>query len=177
MRWLVRYLVLIVLLSIAVWQDVRSYSVSNKLLLVTWMASLGCQIFYFGVKGILGWCLGSAIPMVLMFGLVLLQMFGAADAKLFSVIGSLFGIEFVLKNMAYALIAGTVLSIIQIFRYGNLKIRLHFLAKYITESITEGKVNSYYEKERDGRRCVIPFALAIGAGTILQTIVFPKFIM
>ena len=119
-----------------------------------------------GVKGILIWFFGAALPIVLFWMLFRYKMLGAGDIKLFSVIGGMYGLPVIINTMILAFLAGGVLSVIRLLQTGGFKNRLQYLAGFISSQCKETKMIRYYQCERDGRMPVIHFTIAILIGFI-----------
>lgn len=149
-------------MSAAVYEDIRSYTISNRLILTGWISGFLLQVMEKGIQGIGYWCLGSIIPIIITYVLFYFKMLGAGDIKLLSVIGGMCGIGFLKSVLPASLFVGAVLSLMQMFRWKQLKIRFLYFFKYVTEMIETKQYAPYYESERDGTKCVIRYSIAVG---------------
>ena len=155
-------MLLTIIVSVAVYEDIRSYTISNRLILLGWIAGFLVQIWTNGIWGIVYWCLGGIIPIMVTYILFYFKMFGAGDIKLLSVIGGMCGIGFLKSVLFVSLFVGAVLSLVQMLRWKQLQIRFLYFFKYIMEVIETKQYIPYYEPKRDGTRCVIRYSIAIG---------------
>ena len=154
------------LLLAAVWNDCISYKVRNSIILMGLAAGLIFRIEECGLKGIVLWFFGAAVPVVLLWILFRYKMLGAGDIKLFSVIGGMYEPPVIINTMILAFLAGGVLSVIRLLQTGGFKNRLQYLAGFISNQCKEKKIIHYYQCERDGRIPVIHFTVAILIGFI-----------
>jgi len=165
---LIKLLVLLVILSLAVWSDIRTYRIRN------WLTALGLatgMLFQYQENGMYGlaiWGTGVLLPVVVFGILFALKMFGAGDVKLFSVVGAFLGSGSLWKIILLALLIGGVMSAGHMMVHDMTRDRLQYLANYISAYLKTGKVQPYYDKVRDGRKPVIHFSIAIFLGTWVQ---------
>lgn len=181
---------LVCLLLLAVRMDLRSYKISNHLILIGIITGFLFDVYEYGQAGISLWLPGILLPVILLFPLFIIKALGAGDIKLFSVIGSFYGAAYVLKSIAAAFILGAVMSLIYLIKYKMVFYRFRHLFNYIRTSITNvtnhyttmdtpGKVTdkypipeSYYNRDRDGSQGVIHFSIAV-TGAVLLQIIYP----
>lgn len=154
------------LLCIAVYEDLRSYRISNRIIYTGWIGGLLFQVGRHGFHGILSWGIGSMVPIILLFILFLFKVAGAGDIKLFSIIGGMFGSKFVLSVMVAAFCLGAVLSVIQMLYFGIFLSRFQYFIQYLRKALSEKRILRYYHPERDGRDCVIHFSAAVLAAFV-----------
>jgi len=91
---------LVCLLLLAVRMDLRSYKISNHLILIGIITGFLFDVYEYGQAGISLWLPGILLPVILLFPLFIIKALGAGDIKLFSVIGSFYGAAYVLKSIA-----------------------------------------------------------------------------
>lgn len=127
---------LVCLLLLAVILDLRSYKISNHLILTGIVTGILFDIYEYGQAGICLGLPGILLPVILLFPLFLIKALGAGDIKLFSVIGSFYGAAYVLKSIAAACILGAVMSLIYLIKYKMVFYRFRHLFNYIRTSIT-----------------------------------------
>ncbi len=116
--------------------DLRSYKISNHLILTGIITGILFDFYEYGQAGISSWLPGILLPVILLFPLFLIKVLGAGDIKLFSVIGSFYGAAYVLKSIAAAFILGAVMSLIYLLKYKMVFSRFRHLFNYIRRSIT-----------------------------------------
>lgn len=118
-----------------------------------------------GIYGLYPWFLGIIIPFTLCYLFFHYRMLGAADSKLFSVIGSFFGITNLLRIMFVSLCVGAVISIVKMLYCHNMKQRFLRLFGYIATSIEHRKCEPYCDWEEEDKDGFIPFTIAISLAT------------
>lgn len=170
----VKDFITIILLTAATIQDIRSYKVKNLYIILGYFAGL---LFYLEEKGYLSieksisWILGMAVPILILWVLYRYKVIGAGDIKLFSVIGGLYGFQFIIIHMILALFLGAALSIIHFIRYKDIWYRLSYFMSYFSGQYSLKKFllhpNPYYNKEVEGHKALIPYTVAITAGFLL----------
>ena len=133
---------LVCLLLLAVIMDLRSYKISNHLILTGIITGILFDVYEYGRTGIRLWLPGILLPVILLFPLFIIKVLGAGDIKLFSVIGSFYGTSYVLKSIAAAFILGAVMSLIYLIKYRLVFYRFRHLFNYIRTSITN--FTNYY---------------------------------
>jgi prepilin peptidase CpaA len=169
---------LVCLLLLAVILDLKSYKISNYLILTGVFSGIFFQYYECGWAGISLCFLGIIVPILLLFPLFIIKALGAGDIKLFSVIGSYMGIFYVFKSIAAAFIIGAVISLIYLLRYGQVFRRFHYLFCYIQtvisnftdQGINREAIKPYYDRKRDGYKGIIHFSIPILGAVILQVI-------
>lgn len=169
---------LVCLLLLAVIMDLKSYKISNYLILTGVFTGFIFHLFEHGRAGISLCFFGMIVPIVILFPLFIIKALGAGDIKLFSVIGSYMGIIYVFKSIAAAFIIGAVMSLIYLIRYRQVFYRFHSLFCYIQTVIsnftgqekTREGIKPYYDRKRDGNKGVIHFSIPILGAVLLQVI-------
>lgn len=161
---------LAVIVSAAIYEDIKSYAIPNPLILTGWISGFLLQMMANGIQGIGYWCLGSIIPIIITYVLFYFKMLGAGDIKLLSVIGGMCGIGFLKSVLFISLFVGAVLSLMQMLRWKQLQIRFLYFFKYVTEMIETKQYVPYYEMKRDGTKCVIRYSIAIGVAVCICVI-------
>ena len=139
----------------------------NDIIVIGIIAGLTFRISEYGVRGIIVWFHGAAVPVILLWMLFRYRMLGAGDIKLFSVIGGMYGLPVIINTMILAFMAGGVLSVIRLLQTGGFMNRLQYLAGFISSQCRERNYISYYQCERDGRTPVIHFTIAILVGFLM----------
>jgi len=130
MKWL-PFIVLVALLLSAVWHDVRSRRIPNRLVLVGMAlagvlqlvlpAGAGLFIEPFGSIGILWSAAGFGLGLALLLPMYALRALGAGDVKLLAMIGAFVGPRAVCGIAVTALVAGGVLAVAVALHQGTLK--------------------------------------------------------
>lgn len=156
------------ILAAAVWLDVRTLRINNRLITAGLIAGLVFQVLEYSFYGMFLWAVGCMVPAAILFLLFAVRALGAGDIKLFSVIGGFYGCFMTLRIIALAFFIGAVISMIHMFTLGISKERFLYFIHYLKTSLKERKLSSYYVRERDGRNCVIHFSPAIAAAFVVH---------
>lgn len=169
---------LVFLIFLAMIKDLQSYKIGNSLILIGIILGLFFQLYETGWTGIIIWFGGVMLPILILAPLFLFKVFGAGDIKLFSVVGSFFGIHFVIKSIVFAFLIGGFLSIIHLVKYKQVFYRFHHLIEYIQnlsqinsltlEGIKNFKIIPYYDVKKEGYDGVIHFSIAIFIAVLIQ---------
>lgn len=171
----VQYFCLVVLLLLALKQDLKSYKIPNSIILIGYGLSLlfFCQKYEW--TSIYKWAGGILIPILILIPLFFIKALGAGDIKLFSVIGGFFGIAYAIEIIAISFVFGAILSLVKLIRYKNLKVRLLVFSFYLKKLLLKTTTNNlqnfsfkYYDKKRDDKQGVIHFSAAIFLGFIFK---------
>lgn len=146
--------------------DLRRYQIPNALHGAALMISLIGRLEAQGIRGFLPWFLGIIIPFILCYFFYRCHMLGAGDSKLFSVVGSFIGGRQVLRIMAVSLIMGAVMAVGKLFLCQNAISRFRRFFQYVTQCVNNHRLETYYDRERDGDEGIIPFSIAISAAVL-----------
>ena len=158
-------LILLVLVPASLF-DLWQYKVPNALYGAALIISLFRQIEAQGLYGICLWLTGIIIPFILCYSFVRRRMFGAADSKLYSVIGSFAGVSAIVKIMLVSLFFGAILALGKIILYRNGMACVRRLWQYMTDKKGIGNHKPYYEREKEGDSGIIPFTIAISLAVL-----------
>lgn len=79
---------LISILITAVWYDINTGCIPNRLNLAGCIVGFGVSIFNHGITGVRNSLCGMAIPVILLFIFFVLHILGAGDIKLYSAVGA-----------------------------------------------------------------------------------------
>ena len=158
-----KVLLSLTLLSMAVVTDLRSFRISNCLIVIGFILGLIFQIFTYGVRGAGVFFLNVSIPMILFYLLFLIRVLGAGDVKLFSMIGGIWGVQILCKTIVISFLAGAAMSLCKLLYQRNLISRLLVFREYAYQVLHTGKL-SEYPQEVQGKDHVIHFSIAILIG-------------
>jgi prepilin peptidase CpaA len=171
---------LVCLLFLAMRHDLISYKISNHIIQFGIFLGLIFNLYEIGWTGIIAWCCGIIIPIFILFPLFLSKTLGAGDIKLFSVIGSFYGIFFVLKSIWIAFVIAAVLSIFHLIKYKQVFCRLQYLVNYLRQILQKKNTNGheiitlvkspYYDVKKEGYKGVIHFSIAIFMAILTQVL-------
>ena len=157
------------LLMTAVWMDLTTDRISNRLILFGLFLGLPYQILLNGARGILVFLLNGCVPILLFFLFYRIKALGAGDIKLLSVLGVFLDKGLYFRVILYIFASGAVIGVIKLFVRGVLTKRLCVLGKYAAGVLTTGYLAQYGsgETETDYWENRIHFSVAILAGYLI----------
>jgi prepilin peptidase CpaA len=123
-----------------------------------------------GAQGFLDSLIGCVLPILVLLLLYALKMLGAGDIKLFSAIGAIMGVKFVLYSLVFSFLAGGIIAIIVMLVRRNFNERLAFLINYLKNCILTRSVQPYPDFLNSSGR--FRFSYAIVFGTIVISMLF-----
>lgn len=126
--------------------DLKSYKISNHLIIFGLIIGILFNFFEYGWTSISISFLGILLPILLLFPLFLIKALGAGDIKLFSVLGSFYGVTYVFKIIVAAFIIGAVMSLVYLIKYKQVFYRLHYLVTYFQTIIFNASRQGVTEK-------------------------------
>ncbi|WP_302326817.1 A24 family peptidase [Enterocloster lavalensis] len=95
------------------------------------------------------------------------RVIGAGDVKLAAVIVAWLGFAQGDAGIFAGLCLGAVWSFGRLVRRGILWKRFSYLAGYVRDYLTTGKIAAYYNRERDGDEAAIPLGVCLAVGTVV----------
>jgi prepilin peptidase CpaA len=158
---------LVVVLLICVYTDVRFNKIYNVVVFPAVAAAVVGSTIYGGLSGSLASIKGLLLGIALLFIPFAAGGFGAGDVKLLGVIGAFKGPEFVWQAFLAAALTGGLISLIMIVRTGNVRYRLRCI--FFTMLSLLGiipKVDLLDDIHGD-RGLRFPYGIAIVAGAAL----------
>lgn len=168
---LARYIILVLLLTAAVLQDLGSYRIRNITSVIGLAAGLIINLILEGSEGLLLSIIAACIPFIFLIVLFALRMLGAGDIKLFCAIGAVMGIRFILLAMVFSFLSGGIIAIILIIIRGNYSERLRHLAEYIKTCFLTRSFQPYSDPGNKSNGSKFHFSIAIAAGCIIAAFV------
>ena len=135
--------------------DLKDYKVKNFVIVFGWLYALFAGYMNLGIAGIKSAVLCITITILVGMPLFRIGGIGAGDIKLLSVIGGIYGMNF-LANVTVLLIGmAGIVSFIFLAKKRAVFTRVCKFLNFARYSITTER---YYEMKRDGREFVIPLA-------------------
>ena len=161
---------LIFVLLCAVW-DVRTFRIPNALILAGAASAVLVRGVTEGAGCAADMAAGGLIPLLICFLLFYFSMLGAADIKMFMVIGILVGGREILTIMWYSLLTAAVFALIRAQKYHLVFSRAGYFAEYVRRIAAGETANAYIsKKEIEGKsKWLMHLAVPIAAGCILWT--------
>lgn len=160
-----RVVLTLLLIGAAVWMDLQTCRISNRLIVSGLLLGVFIQIGEYGTKGVGIFILKVSIPVVLLYLLFLMRALGAGDIKLFSVISSVWNLKITGVTVVAAFLAAAIMSLCKLIYNRNLLTRLNIFWEYLYQTITLRKIEQY-PGESDGKQNFIHFSVAILIGFI-----------
>lgn len=161
---------LIALLSVAVWFDIRFRRIPNPLILIGLCASLLLQIVNSSTN-ISEWFFGLLIGFGLFIPLYLVRAMGAGDVKLMAMVGSFLGTHSTIGATLATLLSGGILAVVVALHKGSLKLAINNIRFVMIDTIfnvsQQRDVAIQAPQKSAGD---LPYAVAISAGTLIQLI-------
>ena len=168
---IVRFTVLAGILLLAIISDYRAWKIPNALIVFGWMSSICWNVGQHGLQsGAWHWLSGAVIPIITLWLFFLTHTIGSGDIKLFSVIGSFYGVCFFLWTFAAAILIAGIMSLFQLVREDILAVRLQYLANYLSNFTKERKLRVYYHRESDSEKPIIHLSGAIAGGYVIALV-------
>lgn len=143
--------------------DLRTYKVSNKLILVGLIFGLVLQVSRYQAWGVLYFLAGALVPILLLFLLFLGNVLGAGDIKLFSVIGGSLGVVLGVRCIWYSFVAGAILAVFLLIIRRNFLQRFRYFIRYLKRCLINKTLETYCDKKERGAS-TFHFTIAIFAG-------------
>jgi prepilin peptidase CpaA len=158
---------LISLLTIATWHDVRSHRIPNLLILVGLVTGILSGAWLNGFAGVIHAMAGGLVGLFTLLPLYLLRTLGAGDVKLMAVVGLYLGPVDVLMVILGTFLAGGVMALVLAMRFGMMSqllqnIKLMLLGAVV--KMSAGQVPSMNDLPVSVGK--LPYAVAITAGTL-----------
>lgn len=127
-------------------------------------------MYYQKFNGVLHSLAATVLPVLLLIILYILRMLGAGDIKLFSAIGAIMGVKFILYTIIYSFLSGGVIALALISLRKNGKQRLTYLYTYIKNCILTRSFQQYtaFDDKSDGSK--FHFSYAIVCGTLISLV-------
>lgn len=156
---------LAVLIVLSLISDIKTYKIKNYIILPFILFGIITNCFIYGIRGVSISLWGMAAPVLVLFVFYALRMLGAGDIKLFSAIGALMGVRFVLYSIAFSFIAGGVMALIIISINRDWKKRMLYLFNYLKCCFLANSLLPYtdFGEKNDGGKFHFSFAMACGA--------------
>lgn len=143
--------------------DIKKGKINNKWLLAGWILGFFCQIYAAGICGAAFYLLHSLMPVVLLFPLFGLGMFGGGDLKLLAILCGFLGWRRGSSCILCSLLIGGVISVYVILRNRIFMERGHYLISYLKRWKSGPPCDSYIQghKESGAIHFTIPIFLSV----------------
>lgn len=177
-------IVLLLLLLVAGWHDIRSRRIPNSLVFSGMILGVLLNILLppeMGGLELLDSLAGLVVGLVLLLPFYLLRVMAAGDVKLMAMTGTFLGASGAADALLCVLLAGGVLSLGIAWRQGKLRELLRKLRKMLYPYLGEGplerfpmakyfRVSGIDTAESIGK---VPYGVAIAVGTMIYLVIAP----
>jgi len=163
-------MLLLLLLGVAMWSDVRTHRIPNKLNLLILTLGLSLQIWFLGLDGLVSGLLGLGVGFAVFIPFYLLKGFGAGDVKLMAVIGTFLGPQDTFLAACFALIMGGILGVIILILKGGFMAYLSRNWQTLKMFFWTQKIMFFPPEAGEAAATRFPYASAIAAGTLVALI-------
>lgn len=143
--------------------DMRSFIISNRLIVSGLFFGCFLQILEWGAGGIGVFLINVSIPVILFYLLFLIRALGAGDIKLFSVIGGIWGFKVLMTTIAVTFLVAALMSLGKILFHRSVISRLRIFGTYMEQTLISGRLLRY-PQESQGNQHIIHFSIAILIG-------------
>ena len=147
-------------------QDIRLFKIKNITILVGIFIGTLFLITQKDISSLLYHFGGMIVPILILFPLFMLRMFGAGDIKLLSVVGLFLGTQAAIHIIIASIVIGGVLSLVKLVQNRNIKQRAAYFIQYIRGSSC-GIRAGYYDAKSDNYTNAIHFSIAISVAVVL----------
>ena len=172
----VKIALLLILLVVAAYFDIKSRRIPNQLVLAGLIASFVLQINLNGFEGFKAWGSGLLVGFGLFLPFYLLRAMGAGDVKLMAMVGAFIGPLYVLGAALVTLVVGGILAIAMAMYSGALvqavKNARAMLTVGMYKTLSGGGAQIDAPVASAGS---MPYAVAIGLGTLVHQIILGTF--
>lgn len=172
-------LLLLILLCLAVYFDLKIRKIPNKITAPIALIGLMISFIGSGYQGLLFSVIGMIFGLLIFIIPYLLGGMGAGDVKLMAAIGALMGWEFTMRTALGAALAGGLMVILYMSykkELGNTLLKavgilIVPIAKVVYQKTFSPKIEkviNYFEKKKSSANSIyIPYAVAIATGSML----------
>ena len=162
--------ILLIILSsgFAAYTDFKTRKVRNNLIVITIAAGILISLFLKDIS-LVQILLGFAAPFVICLPFYLLKMLKAGDVKLFMMIGTVMGFDYIIRCMALSILSGGVISVLIIIKRRCFIRRMKYLFEYLKSLYYLHKSTVYMNDNKS--EGYFPFAIAVFFGVVIGTVI------
>jgi len=162
----VKTLSLIVILSLALYHDIKEQKIKNAVTLPGAVFGFLLNIVEGGVNGSVFSLKGWIVPVLLLIVLYLINVMGAGDIKLFAAIGAIMGVRFAVGTIVFSIYIGGLIAIVLLLVRKRFLSRMSFLLNYLLSVFWTGRLALYCNRGDTDAKFI--FSTAIVPGSLLQ---------
>ena len=172
---LIRYAVLVLLVTIAAVYDIQFRRIPNSLVLTGLVLSLIIQFTFNEFYGFKAWGYGMLTGLALFLPLYALHAMGAGDVKLVAMVGSFLDAGSAIGVVLTTLLVGGVLSIVVALRNGVLRQAISNIHTQLTLTMFKRLSGGNAQLEQlPSSAGNLPYAVAIAIGTLIHVILLTQ---
>lgn len=172
---LIRYAVLVLLVTIAAVYDIQFRRIPNSLVLTGLVLSLIIQVTFNEFYGFKAWGYGMLTGLALFLPLYALHAMGAGDVKLVAMVGSFLDAGSAIGVVLTTLLVGGVLSIVVALRNGVLRQAISNIHTQLTLTMFKRLSGGNAQLEQlPSSAGNLPYAVAIAIGTLIHVILLTQ---
>lgn len=172
----VKIALLLILLVVAAYFDITSRRIPNQLVLAGLIASFILEINLNGFEGFRAWGLGLLVGFGAFLPLYMLRAMGAGDVKLMAMVGSFLGPLFAIGAVITTLIVGGILAIAMAMYSGVLMQTMKNVRTVLTVGMYKTLSGGGMQLDAPAASAgSMPYAVAIGLGTLVHQIILGTF--
>lgn len=134
---------LLIVLCICAVSDLRAHRIPNSMICSGALLCLSYQILSDGLSGLYSFMLGLLIPFFFFFILYRMHVIGAGDTKLFSVIGSYWGLRESIPVFFVILVCGAFYSLGVLLYHRQFRKRVKHLFNHIRSDLLMRTISPY----------------------------------
>lgn len=165
----VKLVALFITLILSLYFDYRYSKIKNFIVYPAILSGLLINLIIPGTIGLKKSFLGIILPFIILFLLYIFKFLGAGDVKLFSAIGSIMGLKFVIYCMVYSFLFGGFLALIIMVIRKNFYKRFRKLFLYLRDLFVLMDFKKYQEFDEENSG-VFRFSYAILGGATITVI-------
>lgn len=154
------------LLAAAVWMDMGTGKISNRLIALGGVFGLLYRILVDGSLGSILFLRNISIPVILCILLFQMRALGAGDIKLLSMTGAFLNLSQIVSVIVCSFLVAAAISLGKMIYHRNLWTRMSYLANYVENCASSGKL-LIYERDDGSWDSQIHFSIAILIGYFL----------
>jgi prepilin peptidase CpaA len=164
--------ILVLLVLFSIYTDLKERKIFNVAVMPAIIAGLALNAYAEGTAGLLFGLKGAGLGLLLLLIPFIFGGFGAGDVKLMAAVGALKGPGFVFITFLGTGIAGGVLAVLVLVRQGRFIASVKRICANMAVMLgSAGRVNTMKNLDQAEYHESLPYAIAIGIGTMLAYLV------
>ena len=167
---IVMALLLLPLVIMITYTDIRYRRIPNKLVLAILLSGLTINTIFGGSHGLLLSLGGFGLSFGIMFLLHVFGTMGAGDVKLFAAIGAVNGLSLVIPTLLLVALTGGVLAIVMMVYSGRVRTTMFGVLQFFY-GLLPGQRVPRFEIPAD-RKYTLPYAVPICFGSLVSYLLF-----